>query len=124
MKIKLLKLQEGRSLPLWTTTENKTYEANLTHIRILNSDQLNALQTLRDKYHYSNSSGDEIQSQDRAHSIRNRQADSVSSSFPGASATQLLKSNAYCALNTSDGRRYQRSISHPLLFESLGYHNG
>jgi len=48
MKINLLTLQEGRTLPLWTTKENKTYEANFTHIRILNPDQLNALQTLPD----------------------------------------------------------------------------
>jgi hypothetical protein len=94
MKMKLLKLQEGKSLPLWTTKQNKTYEANFTHIQILNPDQLNALQTLRDKYHYCNMSGDEVQSQDRAHSIWNRQADSVSSSSSDASASQFLKCNA------------------------------
>jgi len=91
MKIKLLRSQEGRSLSLWTTKENKTYEANFTHFRILNPDQLNILQTLPGKYHYCkyhycNRSGDEVQSRDRAHSIWNRQTDSVSSSSPDASA--------------------------------------
>jgi len=52
MNTNLLKLQEDRTLPLWTTKENKTYEANFTHIRIINRDQLDALQTLPDKYHH------------------------------------------------------------------------
>ena len=29
MKTNLLQLREGRAVPLWTTKENKTYEANL-----------------------------------------------------------------------------------------------
>jgi hypothetical protein len=50
-KVVKISIRQVMSFPLWTTKENKTYEANFTHIRILNPDQLNALQILRDKCH-------------------------------------------------------------------------